>query len=487
MRFFEIILLLLGVILPFVNTPQLKVLTARNIQMISIIGVLLCHIVFEGTRWQMTPIYIIDIIAIICLAKGYFYFKGNWIRKITSGLFWFIMLALGFAFSNILPVFDFATPTGGYEVGAEYLHFISEEDEYMTKKQGDKRELMVKVWYPAIVTDGRRETYLNDGERKGFTSKYGLPQSSLNYLDYVKTNTYTSPTISEGSFPVIIFSHGYFSNATGYQALIEEIVSHGYIVLNINHTYESVGSLFPSGDIKLYDVEYDREHNNEEMGVMVWEAMQAYNKATNEEEKRGAIMHSLKNYYPAEVSERWTQDINMIVDQIPAWNQSAFLSNHMDITKIGVIGHSQGGTAAGEALLENPKIRAGINIDGVQWGNMIDTFLSKPFLLLSSDWPEEHPDYNQFAYQNGSTSDFYWSKLKNSGHSNFMDIPFMVNLSAINEAGSIDPNKAIEQSSQVVLQFFGKYLKNEETDLLELSTLHPDIEISRHNGIIEYK
>jgi hypothetical protein len=117
---------------------------------------------------------------------------------------------------------------------------------------------MIKAWYPAILKEETTEKYLNKGDRFGFAVKYGLPKSIFNYLDYVKTHTYSDAKVAKGKFPILIFSHGSYSKASGYYALLEEIVSHGYIVLNINHTYEGVGTLFPNGEIKYYNKEYDQ-------------------------------------------------------------------------------------------------------------------------------------------------------------------------------------------------------------------------------------
>ena len=63
------------------------------------------------------------------------------------------------------------------------------------------------------------------------------------------------------------------------------------------------------------------------------------------------------------------------------------------------------------------------------------------------------------------------------GHSNFMDIPLMINSSLVNEAGTINSNKAIEVTSTMVLHFFDKYLKNESNDLLKLSEDFPNLKI----------
>jgi predicted esterase len=478
MSYLEFANFVVVVILPFLLTSE-KVRSNSKPLILFLLILLLAHLIFEGMRWQMTPIYITSFICIFLLIKEYSFFKGSWLRKILSGIFLFIMLGLGFSFSNILAVINLPAPSGAYHIGARYIHFISENEEYITDEEGDKRELMIKVWYPAKVLNEKREPYLNEGGRKGFAAKYKLPENTFNYLDKTQTNTFEEPEVAEGMFPILIFSHGYYSNAFGYYALIEEIVSHGFIVFNINHTYESVGSMFPSGEIKLYNKAYERRHNNEEMAGMIWNATQELKKATSKTEKKKAIEYVLKNYYAADISNRWEKDIDEIVNLIPDWNKKSFLANHIDTSKIGLFGHSQGGSLVGQTLFNNPKIAAGINIDGVQWGDMIDTSLNKPFLLISSDWPDEHPNFNEVAFFNGSTADFYVCKIKNSGHSNFMDIPFMIKLPLINEAGDIEPQKAIRITSEIVIRFFNKYLSNEKTELLDLANVHPELAIEK--------
>ena len=475
MRILEIILLALVTILPFYISSKNN--QNQKLPLMVLCGILVLHFLLEGYRWQMIPIYLISLILIGCLIKGYTFFKGGWFRKSMSALVLFLFLGIGGMLSSILPVFSFPTPTGTHSVGSQYLHLKTNQAEVITEEEGDKRELMIKVWYPANLNNEKKEVYLNDGDRIGFATKYGLPKSIFNYLNHVKTNTYDSPSVTDGKFPVLIFSHGSYSKASGYYALIEEIVSHGYIVLNINHTYESVGTLFPNGEIKLYDSDYDRKYNNQAMAEMAWKANEGYKQAKNREEQHLAIEDCLRNYIAADITRRWAKDFSLVIDQLEEWNASTFLSEKIDFSKLGVFGHSQGGSAAGQALINDNRIKAGINLDGVQWGEMIDTFMTKPFALLSSDWPESHPNFNEHAFQNGSTNDFYKAKVLNSGHSNFMDIPLMINLSAVNEAGTIDPNKAIEITSTIVLQFFDKYLMNESIDLLKLSNDFSDLEI----------
>jgi hypothetical protein len=140
-------------------------------------------------------------------------------------------------------------------------------------------------------------------------------------------------------------------------------VSHGYIALNSNHTYESTGTLFPNGDLKLFHTDYDKIHNNQDMSDMVWDALQAFEKAKTSEEKLASIKYLVRNYMAAEITKRWSKDISLVIDAVEQWNSSSFLAQHLDTTKIGVFGHSQGGAAAGQALFEDSRIKAGINID----------------------------------------------------------------------------------------------------------------------------
>lgn len=281
MSYLEILLLSLVSILPFYLSVQNNSSNHKYLGILTVITLIL-HIILDDFRWQMIPIYLSCIFLVLCSYKNWKFFKGSWLRKITSCIFLFSLLEIGFLLSTILPIFSLPVPTGKYQVGSKYLHLVSDETDNLTKKINDKRELMIKVWYPAIIKEEEKEAYLNDGDRYGFAAKYGLPKNIFNYLDKVETHTFQSPAVVDGKFPLLIFSHGLYSKASGYYALIEEIVSNGFIVLNINHTYESVGTLFPSNEIKLYSKEYDRKKNNKEMAAMIWGAMEVYKNTTDE-------------------------------------------------------------------------------------------------------------------------------------------------------------------------------------------------------------
>ena len=478
MRIFEIILLLVSVTSIFYFSIRKKT-THKKIELLSILVLLATHFIFEGYRWQMTPIYFILLIIVLCVYKEYVLLKGKWFLKSIKIIGLLFLLIIGFLLPNVLPVFDLPNPTGKYKIGSQYIHLKTNREEIITEKPDDKRELMIKIWYPANIKNEQKEPYLNDGDRFSFAAKYGLPKSIFNYLNYVETNTYNSPKAADEKFPILIFSHGSYSKASGYYSIIEEIVSHGYIVLNINHTYESTGTLFPDGSIKLYNQEYDKKYiSNQKTAELAWKMQQDYTNAKNEEERFIASKFALKNYVSRVISKRWSKDISSVIDELNHWNNNSFLANHIDTSKIGVFGHSQGGTSVGQVILDDKRIIAGANLDGVQWGNMIDTLVTKPFLVISSDWKAPHPNYNKYAYRNGSTSVFYDAKIKNSGHASFMDIPLMVDVPNLNESGTIKPKKAYQIINETVVSFFDNHLKNKQNDVLKLKEKYPSLEIT---------
>ncbi|MGW1454391.1 alpha/beta hydrolase family protein [Salegentibacter agarivorans] len=476
MRFLEIILLVIASISPILFLFNSRIPKKKTFAIfIGIIFIL--HLVLEGFRWQMLPGYLIVTGVLLLIWKQPTWKEWNLSIKVLITTGFALVLLLSWCLPIILPVFKLPSPSDKFEIGSKYIHIKTDRPELITLDKNDERELMVKAWYPAQISDENLEDYLDEGSRLGFADKYGLPKWSMNYLNLIKTNTYRSPEVANGRFPVLIFSHGHYSKAFGYYTLIEEIVSQGYIVLNINHTYESTGSIFPNGDIKLYNTTYEKLNNNQEMGEMAWNATQEFKRAENTKEEFNAIKDLLQDYIAAKSIKRWSKDISSVIDHLEKEESFTFLKNHINNSNIGVFGHSHGGAAAGQVLLDDKRVKAAINLDGTQWGSMVNNTLEKPFAYISSDWPEDQPNFNKHTFRNKSKADFYNIEIENSGHSNFMDIPLMVNFAAVNEAGSIDPFKAYKITNSLIINFFDKYLLNKSIKIAEMEKEFTEINI----------
>ena len=453
---------------------------AKNHVLGMLFTVLGFHLIFEGYRWQMFPAYLIWIIALITAIKRTEK-KSSTLVKVLKYVGLAILLLPAIALPSVLPVFELPEPTGSFTVGTRDIQLDLNREEIITADPADNRILMIKAFYPSNQTDGQMDPYVDKGGRNGFAQKYGLPISFLNYLDKVDTHVYRDIQITDASFPVLIFSHGYNSKANGYYALLSEIASQGYIIFSINHNFESTGTTFPDGSETYFDYGYAQEI---ESGT--WESMSplvdAFKNGLPFEERHPIVKEALLNYFVRGMVERWTEDILDVERSLDSWNDTGFFKGKLDLSKIGVFGHSRGGGAAGNSLLKESRISAGANLDGVQWGHIVNTTFQKPFLFVAADWPAEHENLPQHAYVNKGTSYFYDAMILESGHSNFMDIPFMIPLQTLSQAGSIDPDLGMEITTRTVSSFFDKHLKQNDIDLSVLGVEYDMLNLTVYEG-----
>lgn len=485
MRIFEIILLLVCTILPFVKRPLLR--PVRSAYLIAFLAVLLSiHFILEGWRWQMIPVYILVFILawrikVIDPAQPA---RLSFLR-VMGFLAITMLLVMGWVLPMALPVFSLPEPSGIFSVGTQMVYVQTEQDEIISKDPADKRELMLKIWYPseADVSSFKGETYLDHASRSGFAMKYGLPPGALQYLDRVETHAYSEIPIADKSFPVLIFSHGYGSKAHGYYGLLTEIASRGYIIINMNHSYESLGVTFPDGSITYFDYDFQNEIASETMTV-IQPVIDAFKDSLSYEERHPIVRKATLNYFEGSIQDRWAEDMILTLDLLEKWNTEGLLKDKLDLDKIGVFGHSVGGGSAGKVAMKDDRVKAAVNLDGIQWGNKIDSTYHIPYLYVSADWPAEHEDINSHVYKFKSTDYFYETKLLKSGHPNFMDIPFMIPVQSLAGTGEIDPYLGTEIVTKLVSTFFDRHLKNakdknlqklgEQYDLLELTVFKGD-------------
>jgi len=486
MRALEILLLVCVTVLPFVKRPLLTVVHRKYVLGFLILTLVL-HLSIEGWRWQMLIAYFLILVLLwriirVNLSKPskLAFFRG------LGFLMTILLVIIGWVLPIVLPVFSLPEPTGPYRVGTQWIHLKTELKETITKDPTDNRELMIKVWYPSNATVTKKhEPYVDQANRLGFITKYSqgiLPSWTINYLDRVKTHVYEGIAIANEKFPILIFSHGYGSKSTGYYALLTELASHGYVIVNMTHTYESLGTTFPDGTMKFFDYDFQAKISSESM-KHIDPIKDAFTKDISFKERHAILREASKEYSVTEVIKRWSKDIVYTIDQFNGWNTQGFFKNKLDVTKIGVFGHSVGGGAAGQSTIKDNRIKAAANIDGVQWGEMMDTIYHKPFLYISADWPTSHPDINSHAYLHKSTDYFYETKLLKSGHPNFMDIPFMIPIKSIAGTGTIDARLGIEITTQLVTTFFDKHLKKNKTiDLRKLGEHYELLEMTIHKG-----
>ncbi|MFM9838800.1 MAG: alpha/beta hydrolase family protein [Cyclobacteriaceae bacterium] len=473
-------------LLPKITLP--KVRQPLNVMLILLIGL---NVSLNGLRWPMMPAFLVLSYVVY---KSIFYEsrQRHALIKTTKWASLIVMIVLAWGLPIIFPLFKFPEPTGSYQVGTKWIYLIdSTRDEVITANPKDKRELMVKIWYPTDSQVGIQDSYLLKSERVGFARKYGLPDWTISYFSKIKTNVLADAGIAKGIFPVLIFSHGYESPATNYYAFLTEVVSHGYIVVNINHTYESTSSEFPDGQIKFNNDSFSVATNlNPKMIELAWRSTEKFQKAQDAEHKLQIVTELVHHYSGSEIVRRWAKDISFVIDQLEQENKvpKSFLYNKMNLSQIGAFGHSMGGAAAGQALLFDNRLSAAANWDGSQWGDVIDTIFQKPFILLSHSVSLKIGfEINSQVYHRKSKSLFYDVIINGTGHSNYCDIPYWIKLNLINEAGGIDMDRGVSIITKVTLDFFDSHLLNKPVSFTKRLTEFKELDIKIYKDGTEKK
>jgi predicted dienelactone hydrolase len=84
----------------------------------------------------------------------------------------------------------------------------------------------------------------------------------------------------------------------------------------------------------------------------------------------------------------WNGDIAFALDRLARLNASdsaGKFTGRLDMTRVGMLGHSLGGAVAAQFCHEDARCKAGINIDGAPHGSVVQAGLRQPFMFLLSD------------------------------------------------------------------------------------------------------
>jgi len=475
MRFFEILtmLFLAAAACGLLWAPARRARIVRWLPWAAGVSIML-HLVLEGLRWQMAPAYALAIVFAVLSLRAMRTEPGAessgtaarpWLRRVGVGLS-LLLLGVSAACAVVLPVFDLAPPTDAYGVGTTTLHLVdSSRTETITEDPNDRRELVVQMWYPAQVSaDAEPAPYITPEVGAAYAEKYGLPAFATSHLNRVETHAYQDVPLAEGQHPVLLFSHGYNVPPALYTSFLVDMASRGYVVASVNHTYESTAAVFPDGRVATFSHSFVMNTHTAEMWARIDSLEQQYRRAEGTD--RLATLRAINRIYPnADMVRRWATDLSFVIDELArlhAGETASRFHQRLDLTRLGAFGHSAGGAAAGQLLLTDDRVRAGVNWDGAQWGDAIDAPFAQPFMAVTADWDATKFLPNPLIYRQGSETAFYDLTIRGTGHSSFSDIPRLIPLRAVNQAGPIAPERAARITMAYTSAFFDRHLNEED-------------------------
>jgi predicted dienelactone hydrolase len=408
------------------------------------------QLLIEGYRWQLVPAYglalIIPLMRLPQLLRPQTAVRRRWVG-IVGSVFSLLLVGLTAALASLMPVFAIPAPTGEYAVGTTARHLRDQER---------SRDLMVQFWYPADEVDGMEKAgYLPQVERlaPAMMSGIGMPSFAFDHMRYIEANSYEDARAADSTFPVLVFSHGMGGYRHQNVAQMEELASHGYIVVSIDHTGYAAAVILSDGTLLPFTAQ---------------EQLNA------------------REQYEAQIRQMWQQDQRFVVDQLEAINsEDELLRGRLDLSRMGAFGHSFGGATITRFCEEDARCLASINMDGTMPD--VQTEWQKPFTHLMSDTqfiPQPDPTDDQLTSMNVTREQFEslkqeyllrlqngyalrgeqgeWLHVQGMLHQNFSDVELAGGLFRLMGAtGSIDPLRGNAIMNAYLLAFFDAYVKGE--------------------------
>jgi Platelet-activating factor acetylhydrolase, isoform II len=382
-------------------------------------------------------------------------------------------------------------PTGPYAVGSRYFYLIDKDrPDLISPDPDDYRSISLQVWYPAEPGPDDQPILLNDRKLiEGYVQEGALDPTILTEWAMEPTHSFlkAKPAKAKTPFPVILYSSSGVMNANTF--LSEELASHGYVVFSIGHPYWC--EFYFDAEGKTTPLDKNNEYYKklwEEEGS--WQVLKAKKEITLAKtlEERADLNKKLNEAMPTEVSDLrlWGEDIGFIIDQLTEMNsKSGFFKGIMDVNRIGVMGYSKGGAAAGQyCLTTDDRCKAGINLGGFMFGDIVEKNLKKPFLIMThiEPWaPNGFPIGELFIERAESSA--YMIAIRDALHGNFCDMTLSKRfIKAEGIVGSIDGKKFLNIMEYYVRAFFDKYVKGVPGAVIEdLSPTYPEIIFKARN------
>lgn len=218
------------------------------------------------------------------------------------------ILALIVAFSTISAFASELEEFGPYSVGVTTTVLVdNSRDDESTK---GPRTIMTEIWYPSTdlakqFPKNKFSDFLLKGTHKGIATAVKMAfQVDLDEVDRnYKNEAFRDAPVADGSFPLIVFSHGNGGFRMQSTFWCEHLASHGYIVVSPDHTGNAAATVV-DGKLILGSGKF---------------------------REQSAVDRPL--------------DVSFIIDTMTKWTGGADsrFTGKIDVEKIGVGGHSFGG------------------------------------------------------------------------------------------------------------------------------------------------
>ena len=405
----------------------------------------LIHFLTEGYRWQMIPLYIL---AVVITASSLLRLE---LRRFLSAVT-LALLALATTLPAVLPIPVLPPPSGAFQVGTRIYELTDFTRPELYSGKEEPRRFQMQVWYPSLPgpSDTRARWMAHAEVFAPAIARYiHMPSFFLDHLQLVRTPAYKDSKVApaQNGFPVILFSHGWngFNAQNTGQAI--ELASHGYVVVGVQHTYGAVITVFDDGTIAP---------NNPSA---------LPGEAPDDEYEAAA----------RKLVGQWVGDLGHALGFLEEQNlapESPFYRS-LDLSRLGVYGHSTGGGAAIQFCGTDPRCKALLGMDPFMRPVSLEVLeggLSQPaFFMFSQSWADDVGSRNNLLFQGflaNAPGTLGVISIDGTAHYDFSDLPLLSPLAPrLGLKGPISGKRVTAIINDYLVTFFDGTLKGLPMDL----------------------
>jgi Platelet-activating factor acetylhydrolase, isoform II len=408
-----------------------------------------------GAYWQCIPLYLGAVVSLIALLRTGSQVSGwkNGVAAISVACLLFLTIECTY----VLPMFRLPKPTGPYATGTRVEHMVDPvRMETHVAGTARPREIIVQIWYPATPGQQPLASYRRRRDATLLSS----------YMSVLRTHSYKDAAVatSGAPFPVLLFNPAWAAHRTQNTYQVEDLASHGFIVVGIDHTYNSGPVAFPDGRV---------------IGPTTGHDISDFEDTT--------VAQQIA-FGDREVAVQAGDDV-LVLNTLSAANLDPHSPwfHRVDADDAGAFGHSFGGAVAAEVCYQDPRIKAALNEDGWMFGQVATRGLDKPYLVMndggppttairlqSKDLQTRRESELTMLDMDNLTRSFrtyggYMVTVRGARHFDFSDRPLYSPIRRLTEAGTISAARAHEITEAYTLQFFSHALQGKPAPLLAMN------------------
>jgi len=366
---------------------------------------------------------------------------------------------------------ELPAPTGSFAVGRTIFDWRDDRTvDALAPKPDSRREVLVWIWYPCEPrASATAEDYIPTYIRAAAGPARGPMRFVTRDASKVHAHSLRDPNLSpaQPTFPVVILRGGASANVTNYTTLAEDLASHGYVVAGIDAPYRTSLVVFSDGRVIRRTPENNPElYSGDELQSVGRKLMAA-----------------------------WTSDIAFALDrlaQLNASDPSGRFLGRLDMTHVGVVGHSFGGAQAAEFCHVDSRCKAAIDIDGAPFGRVIQEGIHKPFMFVFSSEGDFSTNAErrriladvQSIYERVPPNERVRVSIRGANHFTFSDDGAVLKSSVVRGLLrlfgrlKIDGRRQLAVTAYCVHTFFDAYLRNSSHSPLRIeSPQYPELEV----------